>query len=989
MYKFKKIYKINTFLSVGLNSWGDIMVLVNGKPFHQCMFLLMKLDPEKQKPGHEIQSIDEAVAYYGSASETGEIMIPKEEEFWGHCSNLQAWVENDYNTSMLHSNLSFPLLKELALAGDPTAKRVLSFEISNKLISGFPNTIITITSTFERGMLEHVINELFTRDDLNILLSNLSGYFNEHAFGPALYNLSSLLDVETIEPWVSNTSTEIRLIVAIMLYFKYQALEKRLKDDLSKRASEKQPRTSNSPDEIHRSERHDFLFDKICNLLDNCLMDADPRLRLVATLVFNKNKDYRNLLRFDPCAIIRQHILDDENYTIFRYGFNRTRMVLRESVLDDIQIKFKSSNQQYLSDVFRKMPFIIEREKLSSIQRDFQYCNACPHKVGCEMKTFLCSDLYELMRPNIYKRKVLTSRQVLLTDPPMSRETIEQYTSSSDWFTRFLLSTRYQVFPVDILKKLATDDDYRVRIGVVHRHLYNIYVGVSLYTRRVYINPFDLVPPVASFFGPRDNIESIDLQPNAIMEDINSTRINFENVDDVLVPYLEEIYFPDEHNKNLDGLGTYTGYNISGLINCDDSGNPQAVADHSSKQSYLKRGLEFLPLEIIGILAKDNSPAVRVELAKFSRYLPEHIVLQLASDKNMNVRLTLVRSLLVFPEKLKVILLNDPAPVVRKMVITRIPAIPEEIFIKLLNDPSPIVRQTVVKCLDLLMLRMFTDFLFSVSDLRKHAGILFKIINACSEFCAHNQILVAEQILRLEKHIFRLPRSTVLKLVELMCTVLSSENHETIVTNARFLPRTFALKLAKHGDLKIRLALANRIDPLDRGSILQLAIDDDFNVQTALINHVIEVCKSKTIQREAMIKLAFSNYPDVREKVAKNWKGMPRWLVEEYSKDPCIKVRVAIAKYVYTSPKTFASRLLADKSARVRGAAVKHFFPSKENQELLIKMAKDPAPSVRLAVAKYRYQLPDEVIEILRNDRNVRVRKAIQKRFRHADINHS
>ncbi len=36
-------------------------------------------------------------------------------EFFAHCSNLEAWINNDYNPHLLHSNLSVPLLKELVM----------------------------------------------------------------------------------------------------------------------------------------------------------------------------------------------------------------------------------------------------------------------------------------------------------------------------------------------------------------------------------------------------------------------------------------------------------------------------------------------------------------------------------------------------------------------------------------------------------------------------------------------------------------------------------------------------------------------------------------------------------------------------------------------------------------------------------------------------------------------------------------------------------
>ncbi len=58
-----------------------------------------------------------------------------EEEFKGHCSNLQVWVENNYDTCLLHKNLAFPLLKKLSSVGDPVAKEVLVQEIVERFKS--------------------------------------------------------------------------------------------------------------------------------------------------------------------------------------------------------------------------------------------------------------------------------------------------------------------------------------------------------------------------------------------------------------------------------------------------------------------------------------------------------------------------------------------------------------------------------------------------------------------------------------------------------------------------------------------------------------------------------------------------------------------------------------------------------------------------------------------------------------------------------------
>jgi hypothetical protein len=63
-------------------------------------------------------------------------IVDDHSRFWAHCSNLQVWVENDYDTCLLHSNISFPLLKELQNLGDRIAKKVFKEEIAKRLMSG-------------------------------------------------------------------------------------------------------------------------------------------------------------------------------------------------------------------------------------------------------------------------------------------------------------------------------------------------------------------------------------------------------------------------------------------------------------------------------------------------------------------------------------------------------------------------------------------------------------------------------------------------------------------------------------------------------------------------------------------------------------------------------------------------------------------------------------------------------------------------------------
>ncbi|MFX0083187.1 MAG: hypothetical protein ACFE94_15695 [Candidatus Hodarchaeota archaeon] len=92
----------------------------------------------------DINSIDKAVVKLNRSLEfltQKEIPISPEIQFWGHCSNLQAWYENDYNSRLIHSNIAFPLLRKLTEAGDLLAKKVFKEEIAKRFETGHIGTI--------------------------------------------------------------------------------------------------------------------------------------------------------------------------------------------------------------------------------------------------------------------------------------------------------------------------------------------------------------------------------------------------------------------------------------------------------------------------------------------------------------------------------------------------------------------------------------------------------------------------------------------------------------------------------------------------------------------------------------------------------------------------------------------------------------------------------------------------------------------------------
>jgi len=136
-------FKINQYISLKLEDGRkgkETVIYVDGKRFNQCKFLLLDIPVDKIKLFDEIESVDEASERLDRSLEKGSKLkgpfIPPEIEFWGHCSNLQVWFENDYNTRLIHSNLAFPLLEKLTEVGDPSAKKVFKEEIAKRFLSG-------------------------------------------------------------------------------------------------------------------------------------------------------------------------------------------------------------------------------------------------------------------------------------------------------------------------------------------------------------------------------------------------------------------------------------------------------------------------------------------------------------------------------------------------------------------------------------------------------------------------------------------------------------------------------------------------------------------------------------------------------------------------------------------------------------------------------------------------------------------------------------
>lgn len=132
------VFRVNKYITLSLED-GKTVIYVNGEEFTQCKHILLNIPVENINSFESIKSIDDAsFAFRWSEidQESIETYIPPEVEFWGHCSNIQTWSENNYDTRLIHSNLGFPLLKKLTDIGDESALKVFKCEIIKRFIEG-------------------------------------------------------------------------------------------------------------------------------------------------------------------------------------------------------------------------------------------------------------------------------------------------------------------------------------------------------------------------------------------------------------------------------------------------------------------------------------------------------------------------------------------------------------------------------------------------------------------------------------------------------------------------------------------------------------------------------------------------------------------------------------------------------------------------------------------------------------------------------------
>jgi hypothetical protein len=131
----KHSYKINNYITLKLKNY-ETVIYIEGKLFEICKHLIVDIPVEDIM---NIHSLDELVDGYGEniaeKYNTLEVGLNPEEIFKGHCSNLQVWAENNYDTCLLRNNLAFPLLRRLTEVGDQKAILIFKDEIKERFES--------------------------------------------------------------------------------------------------------------------------------------------------------------------------------------------------------------------------------------------------------------------------------------------------------------------------------------------------------------------------------------------------------------------------------------------------------------------------------------------------------------------------------------------------------------------------------------------------------------------------------------------------------------------------------------------------------------------------------------------------------------------------------------------------------------------------------------------------------------------------------------
>lgn len=151
----EKIFRINELVDLRLIK-NNTYIYIENKRFVQCLNVLFNIGADKDRKVGNIKTMDEASQFARGRYSQWFTRISPEEEFMAHCSNIQAFFENNLNTDLLHSDIAFPLLKKLVSLGYQPAEGVFNKEIIKRYNEGTWRTRMFLKS---EGYLKYLNRE--------------------------------------------------------------------------------------------------------------------------------------------------------------------------------------------------------------------------------------------------------------------------------------------------------------------------------------------------------------------------------------------------------------------------------------------------------------------------------------------------------------------------------------------------------------------------------------------------------------------------------------------------------------------------------------------------------------------------------------------------------------------------------------------------------------------------------------------------------------
>jgi len=382
-------FKVNEFITLKLEN-NTTNIYVNNKPFDQCKHLLLNLDSQSLEKYDSISSIDEAVDvvtnyHYGYLY--GEDVIPPETEFWGHCSNLQAWFEHDYDTRLLHRNIAFPLLKRLTEVGDPIAKKRFKEEIVQRFLSG------------HLGVMQFLIGENYldylNREDINFLVEHLieSLMSTKHRFE----SLTLSLTLDTLRKFLVKAKNIIDIIEIYEKLLTIEPYNNRLWKHFSQFyinliEGQSDPLPSFLPPILNTPKHADFWknigyyyffrgeFDKGVNAFEKTL-EIEP---LSAPVIITLMKTHDYLLEIDEsinlCQQLIQILPENQNFLIYDiYFYLKNSMHLFPLEFYDQVIEIETLAQKIMMQ--NKLMSKRRRQRKLSLERLIKLSESNPKNV--------------------------------------------------------------------------------------------------------------------------------------------------------------------------------------------------------------------------------------------------------------------------------------------------------------------------------------------------------------------------------------------------------------------------------------------------------------------------------------------------------------------------------------------------------------------------------------------------------------------------------